>query len=68
MTNNNHYVVDWRYMTVDNFLGHSLNPAVTWEFKSIKQALSRLLTPRKRHAYRFSPASVPVKSPNPRPF
>ena len=63
----NHYAVDWRYLTINNYLQTSLTTGAAWEFKSIKLALSKLLSVGKRNAYRFSAASVPVRPPNPRP-
>lgn len=65
----NHYALDWRYMSIDNFLQLQLDSCqgISWEFSSIRQALSQLLNKRKRQTYRFSTVAVAAQSPNPRP-
>jgi hypothetical protein len=66
----NHYAIDWRYMTLDAFLTDQLHRpgSLVWEYKSIKDALVRLLKPRRPVTYRFSSVIIPAKDPNPKPF
>jgi hypothetical protein len=66
----NHYPIDWRYLTMDTFLAEQLTRpgSVAWEFKTVHQALTRLLKPRRPVSYRFSSQPSPNQNPNPRPF